>query len=283
MPSRNLSNFNYAQAYGPNPFSDPIRALAELIRLKTQPITRDQKEPVYARPTDTAVQDYLGNILGGQRTTLDDYVRRSAAASVGRGGFGPVRGVPVESDLHAKAMATLASGFADRFSRAMDYGKYAKESEYRAGRDSQKDVQDLYGTQFNYLKALTDLQSRLGDLMRADWAGDVNWERDSARREIELDYLRNKSRAELDAAARQAEMDRQRNYMEIEAAKQAMDEKQAREAKWTALMRKAGQAYNIGKFGAGWTWEDDAMQDRLGVELGYLKPWTRSFSIKMGK
>jgi hypothetical protein len=40
---------------------------------------------------------------------------------------------------------------------------------------------------------------------------------------------------------------------------------------WNRLIQKAGLANRLGRFGAGWTWADDALLDRLAVEMGYRR------------
>jgi hypothetical protein len=40
---------------------------------------------------------------------------------------------------------------------------------------------------------------------------------------------------------------------------------------WNRLIQKAGLANRLGRFGAGWTWADDALLDRLAVEMGYSR------------
>jgi len=78
------------------------------------------------------------------------------------------------------------------------------------------------------------------------------------------------------------ETERRRAIAEREEHRRLMEQQLDRETNWRRLMQKASLAYKVGKFGAGWTWEDDAWADRLGVELGYLKPWDRKYTVKVG-
>jgi hypothetical protein len=78
------------------------------------------------------------------------------------------------------------------------------------------------------------------------------------------------------------ETERRRAIAEREERQRLMSQQLDRETNWRRLMQKASLASKVGKFGAGWTWEDDAWSDRLGVELGYLKPWDRKYTVKVG-
>lgn len=103
MPFPNYTRSSYATYGGrspseSNPFLGPTRQIGQLVaRLSTL-----QKRPAsdqssgasgglsdwgthVARPADPEVRDYMSNVLGGQRNTLDDYVRRAAGASIRRG------------------------------------------------------------------------------------------------------------------------------------------------------------------------------------------------------
>uniref|UniRef100_A0A7C4EV81 Uncharacterized protein n=1 Tax=Desulfomonile tiedjei TaxID=2358 RepID=A0A7C4EV81_9BACT len=79
------------------------------------------------------------------------------------------------------------------------------------------------------------------------------------------------------------DMERQRSAAEQEEKQRQREQQLDRETRWRRLMQKAALAYKVGKFGAGWTWEDDAWADRLGVDLGYLKPWDRKYTVKYGR
>jgi len=94
------------------------------------------------------------------------------------------------------------------------------------------------------------------------------------------------------ARIKELEIERLRQLLDMERRRSAAEEEEKqrlrelqldRETKWRRLMQKSGLAYKVGRFGAGWTWEDDAWADRLGVELGYLKPWDRKYTVKYGR
>ncbi len=88
---------------------------------------------------------------------------------------------------------------------------------------------------------------------------------------------------EIERLRQLLDMERRRSAAEQEEKQRLREQQLDRETKWRRLMQKAGLAYKVGKFGAGWTWEDDAWADRLGVELGYLKPWDRKYTVKYGR
>lgn len=100
----------------------------------------------------------------------------------------------------------------------------------------------------------------------------MNFTNDRRLTELEIERLRHL-----------LDMERRRYAAEREEKQRLRERQLDRETKWRRLMQKAALAYKVGKFGAGWTWEDDAWADRLGVELGYLKPWDRKYSIKLGR
>ncbi|MGC8908610.1 MAG: hypothetical protein ACP5M0_14385 [Desulfomonilaceae bacterium] len=79
------------------------------------------------------------------------------------------------------------------------------------------------------------------------------------------------------------DMERQRSAAELEEKQRLREQQLDRETRWRRLMQKAALANKVGSFGAGWTWEDDAWADRLGVDLGYLKPWDRKYTVKYGR
>ncbi|MCX5861669.1 MAG: hypothetical protein NTW27_06070 [Deltaproteobacteria bacterium] len=115
------------------------------------------------------------------------------------------------------------------------------------------------------------LRSQFGDRLISSGRKTPDGKIDQEIRQVELDRLR-----EL------LDLERRRNIAEREERQRALDEKFARETDWRRLMQKAALAYRVGKFGAGWTWADDAYTDRLGVEMGYLKPWDRRYQVKVG-
>jgi hypothetical protein len=223
------------------------------------------------------VGDYMANVLGGQRKTLDDYVRRGAAAGIKRGGMNVAGGPAFDSTLHQNAMKTLASGYSDRFQDAMNYNKYVKGARYGMERGNAQDLQNLLGAQHRFLQSEADWQSRLGEAMRADWRGDVDWDRSEPLRKSQLDFMRAQNQLTLDELRRQSEMERWRNSVERDERDRLIEDRNL----WDQLRAKAARASRVGAFAGGWTLQDDALFDYLGVRLGYLQPWRRSFSRSM--
>jgi len=180
-----------------------------------------------------------------------------------------VGGPALDSSLHHMAMDTLAKGYSNRFQEAMNYNKYLKGALYSQYQDSMQNLQNMLGMQHRYLSSQSDWQNQLANVMHGDWKGDVDWTRQEPKRDLELSRLKD-----------QVDMDRWKNTMERENRTRAEYEKLEQENQWGNLAQKYGQAYTVGKFGAGWTWEDDLQAERLGVGMGYLKPWQRSFQSK---
>lgn len=272
--------FDYAKAYGSNPFTEPSKYIAQLLERQDEAVNRSAAgrsgsaaswSTGPARPDDPEVEDYMSYILGGQRKTLDDYVSRAAGAGIKRGGLNVVGGPALESALHQAAMKTLASGFADRFSEAMNYNKYQKEAGYSQYEDAIRDLQNVLGLQHRFLTSQTDWQNRLGDTMHGDWRGDVDWNRSAPNRELELEQTR-----------RRMEQERLRNVWEQEDRQRATADKSEQELKWRALAAKLGATTLHGAIPVGWTGQDNLWLDRLGVQMGYLKPRDRKLEFKGG-
>ena len=270
--------FDYEKAYGTNPFADPAQYIAQLLAQQGDVINpsstgSDQSSASWssalARPDDPEVETYMSHILGGQRKTLDDYVAQAAGAGIKRGGLNVVGGPSLESSLHQMAMKSLAAGYADRFSEAMNYNKYQKEGQYSQYEDSLSNLQDLLGLQHRFLSSEADWQNRLGDTQHGDWRADVDWNRAEPKRELDLEETR-----------RQMEMERLRNVWEQADRQRGVNEKEEQESKWRALAGRMGQTSMYGAKATGWTGQDDLWQERLGVQMGYLKPWTRTLQIK---
>jgi hypothetical protein len=122
-----------------------------------------------------------------------------------------------------------------------------------------------------YLATLKQSRNRTAKRPISTWQQEIDRKIQSDLRQMELERMRDLMERERrsDVAARE---DRQR----------ALDEQFERETNWRRLMQKASLANKVGKFGAGWGLGDDAWADRLGVEMGYLKPWERKFQMRAG-
>jgi hypothetical protein len=261
-----------------NPFLDSSRQIAELIgrlsSLQQQPAS-GQSSGVsdrlsnwgthVARTGDPEVRDYMSNVLGGQRNTLDDYVRRTAGASIRRGGKGTAGSVPPDSALSQQAIESLAKGYGDRFRDAMNYNKYVKGTESSEFSDNMRNLQNLLSLQQRYLSSAADWQQKMGMPARVSASPDQG--QDRALKDLALERLR-----------RQMETEQWQNTAAKEDRQRALDDKMATETKWTQLMHKAGLASKLG--GAGlWTAEDSALADLLGVKMGTQSPWQRRLQV----
>lgn len=122
------------------------------------------------------------------------------------------------------------------------------------------------------LSLTANSQNQLGGRPVYSWRQFQDQKIEREMKELELERLR-----EL------LDVERRRNYAEQEERQRALDDRFARETNWRRLMQKAALANKVGKYGAGWTWGDDAWADRLGVEMGYLKPWNRTYQVKAGR
>lgn len=260
--------FDYNSAYGTNPYSDVSMKIWELVNRMTDRTGPSGDSYGFrtiqpARPGDAEVRDYMANVLAGQRNTLDDYVRRTAGAGVKRGGMNVVGGPPLESSLSHQAMSTLARGYSDRFRDAMDYNKYAKDTQYKQYSDKMSNLQDLLGLQHQYLSSGAGWQSHLGDQMLTDWRSDRDWDRTTPERDLALQNMR-----------QAVETQRWRDLMEKQNRTLTAQEKNEMETKWRELANKGD---------IGWNSPDAWWAERLGILMGYFKPWNRSLSVKMGK
>lgn len=283
MPFPNSASSSYTRygGYSPsesNPFLQPSRQMAELIaRLSSlQQRSASNNSPGasgrqsdwgthVARPTDPEVRDYMGNVMAGQRNTLDDYVRRAAGASIRRGGQGTAGGPPLDSALYQQAIESLAKGYGDRFRDAMNYNKYVKGTESSEFSDNMRNLQNLLSLQQRYLSSSADWQQK----MRSSQPAPTNFDdsQDRALKDLALERMR-----------QQMEMERWQNKAAKEDRQRALDEKLATDTKWQQLMHKAGLASTLG--GAGlWTAEDSALADLLGVKMGSQSPWQRRIQV----
>jgi hypothetical protein len=270
-PGNYYTDFDYRKAYGTNPFSKPSTEISSYVNRLLQgggSSSAATGGTHVAAPDDPEVLNYMEHILGGQRKTLDDYVRQAAGAGIKRGGMNVVGGPSLDSALHHGAMSTLARGYADRFKEAMDYNKYVQGTRYSQHQDSARELQNMLGIQQRYLSSQADWQSRLGDVMHGDYRGDVDWTRQEPRRTLDLERMKD-----------QLAMDRWKNQVEREDRTRAIYDKVDRENQWRGLAQKAGLVEGVGRFGAGWDFGDEMASDRLGVELGYLKPWDRKATV----
>jgi len=269
-------DFDYASAYGTSPFQDASQKLSALLDQMYKPLSKNGSGGDYfdswgesvARPDDPEVGRYMENVLGGQRKTLDDYVRRAATAGIRRGGMNVMGGPAYASSLHHDAMDNLARGYSDRFREAMDYNKYVKGSQYKQLQDHMTNLQDLLQIQHGFLSGQADWQSRVGDLMHSDWKSDVDWNRAEPLRNVQMENVK-----------RQWAQEDLHNLWERQDRQAATDAASEREGKWGQLLDKMRVMENAGRRGAGWTSADDLWMERLGVEIGYNKPWTRQLTL----
>lgn len=77
----------------------------------------------YGSPNDPRIAGHMANLRGGTQNLLDDYVKRTANAGVAssRGGMGVAGGTPLDAQLRQQQMGTLAKGYGDNYSKAMDW------------------------------------------------------------------------------------------------------------------------------------------------------------------
>ena len=76
----------------------------------------------------SAVNRHMGNLMGGQKTLLDDYVKRAAAAGIRRGGMNVAGGSPLESNLVLQATRGLASQYGSNYNQAVNYANADRAS-----------------------------------------------------------------------------------------------------------------------------------------------------------
>ncbi len=210
-----------------------------------------------ARPTDSAVKQYLAQTLGGERKVVDEYVRRAASAGIKRGGANVVGGAPLESSLHHQALSTLARDYTDRFGEAMNYGKYVKGAQSDQLGNSIKHLENLLGLQQSYLSNQANWQNQVGSATRDDWRGDVDWHRQAPARSLARatqaqglfakvpsvssaarsvpDPLNPKTELELENLRQQLEMQRKRNMWEEQDRQRAIDALNAQQNTWSRL------------------------------------------------
>jgi len=106
--------------------------------------------------------------------------------------------------------------------------------------------------------------------MRADWHGDVDWNRSEPARQMQLEQ----SRFALDDMRRQSDMQSWKNRVERDERDRVSYDRNL----WKQVMSKASMASRMGVNAAGWTTQDQTLADYLGVRMGYLQPWRRSLN-----
>ena len=283
MPFPRYTTGSYATSggYSPlvnNPFLEASQQIAQLIaRLSNQPQPTSAGSAGgstglsdwgtrVARPADPEVRDYMSNVLGGQRNSLDDYVRRAAGASIRRGGMNTAGSAPLDSALYKQALEGLTKGYGDRFSDAMNYNKYVKGTESSQFSDNMRNLQNLLSLQQRYLSSAADWGQKMGSPPPVSPNPDDS--QDRALKDLTLERQR-----------RQMEMETWQNAAAKEDRRRALEEKLTSESKWTQLMQKAGRVSQIGTYGAGWTAQDEAMADLMAVRMGYQSPWQRRLNV----
>jgi hypothetical protein len=268
------TGFNYGQAYGSNPFTGFAQRVRNQINTLGSPASgtgfsagSSFSSTGRPRSSDPEVKDYMANVLGGQRNSLDDYVRRAAGAGIRRGGMNVAGGPALDSTLHQEATRTLASGYGDRFRDAMAHGREVRNAEYAQQAESTKNLMGLLDMEQRALAGEADWKTSLGDRMREDWNAGQQRDRRDPQQELALENMR-----------RQMEQRRYRDMWERNDRQRATDQMVAREASWRAMLNRADLSFP----GFSWKSSDTAMNDRLGVEMGYLQPWQRSVSYRWG-
>ncbi len=275
MPSPNYGgklsgNFGSYSSSRDNPFLEPSRQIADLIaRLSSAQMQGSASgtpginsgsfswQSHAARPADPEVRDYMSNVLGGQRNTLDDYVRRAAGASIKRGGKTTAGGPPLDSALYQQAIESLAKGYGDRFRDAMNYNRYVKGTESSQVSDNMRNLQNLLSLQQRYLSSATDWKQKQTSLPGVTTNPDADLDR--ALKALSLEHLR-----------RQMEMEQWQNAATKDDRQKALDEKIAAEERWAGLAVKPSLTWGPG---------DAAFNDLAGIRIGYQSPWQRKMSL----
>jgi|GEM_PF-865995 len=295
--------FDYDRYYGDNPFTDATGKVGGLVDRMTRDFNSSRSPTSrVARVGDREIEDYMSNVLSGQRNTLDDYVRQAAGAGIKRGGMTTVGGPSLDSSLHHRALDTLARGYSDRFKEALDYDKYAKDTEYSQYSDNLRNMGNMMGVQQRFLQSKGDWQNRFGDTVHSDWRGDVDWNRESGASGTDSDgsgpttavsfgrkgraaedYEEALRKLQLEKTRSDMDMDSWRNLMERRGLTKDLRSKEDTEQMWQKLIKKARMAEMSGRSAADWSTEEELWLDRLGVSLGYLQPWNRSYSVKRGR
>lgn len=273
------SSLDYSRRYGRNPYVPPARKVDRLIdRMLGDPGLIEPSRVRAPKVNDREVGEYMSEVLAGQRAALDDYVRRSAGAGIKRGGMNVTGGPALDSTLHQNSLSALARGYSDRYRQATDYNKYIRATEAAQQSEKLRNLEDMFGVQDRFLRGRVDWQSRFGDLRivpsRTTAPGSV---KDSSAYDEAL------KRIMTESAQGQADMDRWRNEMEKQEYAKVQEKERSTEEMWRKLLEKQRFGELAGRAAIGWTGQDDAWMERLGVALGYLKPWTRQLTVKQDR
>ncbi|MBI5248420.1 MAG: hypothetical protein HY912_02900 [Desulfomonile tiedjei] len=248
------TTFNYTGAFGKDIFKEPSDAISQQI----QSLSKSGNNSEYvARPDDTEVTGYMSHVLGGQRELMDEYVKRAATSGTRRGGTNAVGGPAAGSSLHHDAMKTLASDYSNRFSQAMDYGRYAKGTQYGQERDRMKDLQNLFGIQHSYLTSSQSRQDRIAELKHQDWLTMLS-KTQSEPQVIQVAQSPESSPQQPSTAQTSGVTDRQRASYEM---------------RWKELLHK------MDTVPLHWSRGDQEQMDYLSTQLGYISPLKRSHSV----
>lgn len=138
-----------------------------------------------ARPDDPEVGQYMGHILGGQQSSLQDAVKRMAGAGIRRGGMNVAGGPALESSLTQQAMGTLAGGYADRFKQAMDYNKYYQGELASAQKNYMDNIYRTLGLQLQGIGRGADWGTLLQDKIANEYQQNLAWRRGATGRDRE--------------------------------------------------------------------------------------------------
>jgi hypothetical protein len=223
--ARGYTAFDYNKAYGSNPYAGYTNQLKDLVGALIDPLKSyfgagagGDSSSLFgggthvARPDDPEVAQYMSHIMGGQRNTLDDMMKRAAATGINRRGQN-VRGGPgYESGLYQDAMKTLARGYQDRFESAMDYNKYYQGTLADLENQRFSDAMRLLDMQRAGLRDYGDWQSQMGDRMRGDYQADIGYMREAPMRQLQEQEARRKANQAQEMWNRQqAEYNAKRN------------------------------------------------------------------------
>jgi len=280
------NRLDYSRRYGRNPYVPASRKVSGLVdRMIGDPkLVRSPRSEV-ARVGDPEVGEYMLDLLAGQHSALDDYVRRAAGTGIKRAGMNVTGGPALDSALHHDALGNLARGYSDRFRQAMDYDKYVKATESAQQSDRLRNLANMLGVQDRFLRGRVDWQSRFGDHDVPPGAGAAprSMAAASGSSKDSTAYDDALKRVMMERMQGQAGMEQWRNNMEKQEYAKAQEKSRSTEEMWRKLLQKSRLAESAGRSAAGWTGEEDTWMERLGVELGYLKPWTRQLMMKFGR